>query len=294
MSGQTVLVGTQAAAKPLLRAEGISKSYGAIEAVRDVSLDIGRGEILAIVGDNGAGKTSLVKILAGALAPDRGRIIVDGVEHSFGSVLEARRAGVEMVYQDLALVGPLDVTANFLLGREVVRSGPLGRLGFLDRRRMRGIVQEELANLSVRIPKVSGIPVSQLSGGQRQAIAVARAIHWASKVLMLDEPTAALGVAQAQSVLDLVKRARDAGTSVVIISHILPHVIALADRVVVMRHGRKVADLAAAQIGSQQQLIRIIVGLEEGDVPEPAARDENADGTAASGPDAASGPEALA
>jgi simple sugar transport system ATP-binding protein len=175
------------------------------------------------------------------------------------------------------------VTSNFLLGREVVRSGPLGRLGFLDRRRMRAVVRDELAKLSVRIPRVSGIPVSQLSGGQRQAIAVARAIHWASKVLILDEPTAALGVAQAQSVLDLVKRARDAGTSVVIISHILPHVIALADRVVVMRHGRKVADLAAGEVGSQEQLIGMIVGLEEGD---PAVRDTNADGAVASSPDA--------
>jgi simple sugar transport system ATP-binding protein len=254
----------------VLRAEGISKSYGAIEAVRDVDLTIGRSEIVAIVGDNGAGKTSLVKILAGALAADRGRILVEGVEHVFGSVLDARRAGVEMVYQDLALVGPLDVTANFLLGRELVRSGPLGRLGFLDRRRMRGVVTQELAALSVRIPRVSGVPVSQLSGGQRQAIAVARAIHWASKVLILDEPTAALGVAQAQSVLDLVKKARDAGTSVVIISHILPHVIALADRVIVMRHGRKVADLTAGQVGSQERLIAMIVGLEEGTASEPA------------------------
>jgi simple sugar transport system ATP-binding protein len=264
---------TQAAATVVLRAEGLSKSYGAIEAVRDVDLTIGRAEIVAIVGDNGAGKTSLVKILAGALAPDRGRIEVDGVEHTFDSVLQARRAGIEMVYQDLALVGPLDVTANFLLGREVVRSGPLGRLGFLDRRRMRSIVELELAALNVRIPKVSGQPVAKLSGGQRQAIAVARAIHWASKVLILDEPTAALGVAQAQSVLDLVKKARDAGTSVVIISHILPHVIALADRVIVMRHGRKVAELAAGEVRSQERLIAMIVGFEEGapsGAPEPS------------------------
>jgi simple sugar transport system ATP-binding protein len=263
---------------PVLRAEGITKRYGAIEAVRDVSLEIGRGEIVAIVGDNGAGKTSLVKVLAGALAPDSGRILVDGQEHQFGSVLDARRVGVEMVYQDLALVGPLDVTSNFLLGREIVRSGPLGRLGFLDRRRMRAIVSDELRNLNVTIPRVSGVPVSRLSGGQRQAVAVARAIHWASKVLLLDEPTAALGVAQAQSVLDLVKRARDAGTSVVIISHILPHVIALADRVIVMRHGRKVADLPSAQIESQERLIAMIVGLEAGE--GNGAGEAEADGSA--------------
>ena len=253
---------TDPAASPaLLEARGLTKHYGSIRATHDVDLSIGHGEVVAVVGDNGAGKSTLIKMLSGAVAPDAGEITVEGQPRHFSGPNDARAAGIETLYQDLALLPNLDATTNLFLGRERVEAGLLRPFGFLQRRRMREEAAHHLADLHIEIPKIWGSPVEALSGGQRQTVAIARALVWASKLLIMDEPTAALGVAQSQAVLDLVRRVRERGTSVIVISHILPHVIELADRVVVMRHGEKVADLPAEGLG-QDRLIELIIGYE--------------------------------
>ena len=241
-------------------AQGLAKTYGTITAVNDVDLTIGSGEIVAIVGDNGAGKSTLIKMLSGAVIPDRGTVVVDGSPVKLRSPNDARSVGIETIYQDLALLPNLDVTTNLYLGREEMMQGLLGGLGILSRRRMRQEAKRHLLDLKITLPQTWGTPVSALSGGQRQSVAIARAMVWASRLVIMDEPTAALGVAQSQAVLDLVRRVRDRGTSVVIISHILPHILELADRIVVMRHGEKVGDLPADGV-SQDELIELIVGF---------------------------------
>jgi simple sugar transport system ATP-binding protein len=246
-----------------ISARGLVKRYGTITAVDDVDLDVGTGEIVAIVGDNGAGKSTLIKMLSGAVHPDEGNVLVDGAVVRLRSPLDARAVGIETIYQDLALLPNLDVATNLYLGREEMAGGLLGRLGVLSRRRMRQEAHEHLQELRITLPRTWGTPVAALSGGQRQSVAIARAMVWASRLVIMDEPTAALGVAQSQAVLELVRRVRDRGTSVVIISHILPHVLELADRIVVMRHGAKVADLPAADV-TQDRLIELIVGFTRG------------------------------
>jgi ABC-type sugar transport system ATPase subunit len=250
----------------LVEAHGLSKHYGTIRAVDGIDLTVNRGEILAIVGDNGAGKSTLIKMLSGAVIPDEGEIYVEGERARLHGPLDARDLGIETIYQDLALLPNLDVVTNLYLGREEKLSGGLGLLGVLARRRMRTDARRHLDELRISIPSIAGTPVERLSGGQRQSVAIARAIVWSSKLLIMDEPTAALGVAQSQAVLELVQRVREGGTSVIIISHILPHVLALADRVVVLRQGRKVADLDATAL-SQDRLIALIVGFEDPTVP---------------------------
>jgi ABC-type sugar transport system ATPase subunit len=245
---------------PLISMRGISKYYGMVRAVHEVDLDVGPAEVVAVVGDNGAGKSTLVKILAGAVPADSGQIAVGGVPRRIHSPIDARRLGIETIYQDLALLPNLDVVSNLFLGREEKARGLLRLLGVVSRRAMREAAREHLAELRINIPQISGTPVGSLSGGQRQSVAIARAAAWASKLMIMDEPTAALGVAQSQAVLELVRRIRERGTSVVIISHILPHVLELADRIVVMRHGEKVADLPAEGV-SQDELIELIVGF---------------------------------
>jgi simple sugar transport system ATP-binding protein len=248
-------------APALLEAAGLTKHYGTIRAAHEIDLAIGHGEVVAIVGDNGAGKSTLIKMLSGAIEPDAGEIRVNGVPHRFRGPNDARAAGIETLYQDLALLPNLDAATNLFLGRELVVSGPLRLFGFLERRRMRHEAAAQLTELHIDIPKIWGAQVESLSGGQRQSVAIARALVWASKLLIMDEPTAALGVAQSRAVLDLVRRVRDRGTSVIVISHILPHVIELADRIVVMRHGEKVADLPAVEL-TQDRLIELIIGYE--------------------------------
>jgi simple sugar transport system ATP-binding protein len=247
---------------PLIEMRGMVKHYGTIRAVENVDLDVGSAEVLAIVGDNGAGKSTLVKMLAGAVHPDAGEIRIAGETRRIREPNDARSLGIETIYQDLALLPNLDVTSNLFLGRELMAEGPLRFLNVVARRRMRAQARERLRELSINIPHVSGAPVGSLSGGQRQSVAIARAIVWASKLVIMDEPTAALGVAQSEAVLQLVRRVRERGTSVVIISHILPHVLELADRVAVMRHGLKVADLPARGV-TQDHLIELIVGYEK-------------------------------
>jgi simple sugar transport system ATP-binding protein len=250
-----------ATAAPLLETRGISKHSGMIRACENVSLTLGRGEVVAVVGDNGAGKSTLIKMLSGALQPDHGEILVDGEQVRLRGPNDARALGIETIYQDLALLPNLDVTTNLYLGRERTLPGALGVLGFVARRQMRQEAKAHLDELRIRIPKLWGTPVESLSGGQRQSVAIARAVVWASKLVIMDEPTAALGVAQSEAVLSLVRRVREKGTSVIIISHILPHVIELADRVLVMRQGRLVASLEAGEV-SQNRLISLIVGYD--------------------------------
>ncbi len=245
---------------PLLVGRGLTKRYGTIVAAENVDIEFGAGEIVAIVGDNGAGKSTLVKMISGAVHPDEGEIHVDGEAVTIRTPMEAREHGIETIYQDLAIAPNLDVVTNIYLGRERSRKGPLGWLGVIDRSAMRKEAREHLTDLRINIPKLAGAPVESLSGGQRQSVAIARAMVWASKLVIMDEPTAALGVAQSSAVLEIVKEVRARGTTVVIISHILPHVLALADRIVVMRHGRKVADLPAADL-DEHSLIELIVGM---------------------------------
>jgi ABC-type sugar transport system ATPase subunit len=244
-----------------LEARGLVKTYGTITAVDNVDITIGAGEVVAVVGDNGAGKSTLIKMLSGAVIPDRGEVTVGGEQVKLSTPNDARKVGIETIYQDLALLPNLDVTTNLYLGREETISSPIGSFGILARKRMRADARRHLSDLKISLPKTWGTPVSALSGGQRQSVAIARAMVWASRLVIMDEPTAALGVAQSQAVLDLVRRVRERGTSVVIISHILPHILELADRIVVMRHGAKVADLPAEGV-SQDDLIELIVGFE--------------------------------
>jgi simple sugar transport system ATP-binding protein len=245
--------------EPVLEAIGIRKTFGAVQALRGADFTVYPNEIVALVGDNGAGKSTLVKILSGALSPDSGEIRFDGVSRRLSSPLVARSLGVETVYQDLALAPELDAADNLFLGRPVMRSGILGRMGFVDRRQMRVRSAETFAELAVAVPDVRG-RVVRLSGGQKQGVAVARAVSWASKIVIMDEPTAALGVRQTDRVLELIRRVKETGRSVVLISHNMPQVLAVADRVEVLRLGTRVAkhlskdvtanDLVAAMTGS--------------------------------------------
>ena len=247
--------------RSIYAARGLSKHYGPITACDNVDLDIRGGEILAIVGDNGAGKTTLVKMLTGAIQPDSGQLVRDGKEITLTSTMDAHRHGIEVVYQELALAPNLDVVSNVFLGREITwQPGFLPYPRFLMRRRMVQLAASELSRLEVSIPSVTGVPVGRLSGGQRQSVAIARSVYWASDILFMDEPTAALGVRESQAVLKLIRRVADHGVAVVMISHAMPHVVELADRVVVMRHGRKVEDRPANEI-TVEGLVKMIVGV---------------------------------
>lgn len=229
---------------PLIEARGIVRNFGHIQALQGADFSVGRGEIVALIGDNGAGKSTLVRILSGTDRPTAGEIFVDGSPVQFSGPQHARAVGIETVYQDLALAPDLDTAANIFLGREVFRSGLIGRLGVLDRKEMVRRADEAMARLGVTFRPT--VTVNTLSGGQRQGVAIARAALWATSVIFMDEPTAALGVAQTQGVLDLIRRVRDAGISVVLISHNMPQVLEIADRIVILRLGRTVSNVAAA------------------------------------------------
>jgi simple sugar transport system ATP-binding protein len=245
----------------LLRVRGVTKSYAHVQALRGVDLDVAPGAVIGLVGDNGAGKSTLVKILSGTERPDGGTIELAGEDVRFETPLEARRHGVETVYQDLALAPELDAADNFFLGRELRRGGLLGALGWRDTKRMRAETAAAFERLNVRI-KDQREPVSTYSGGQRQSVAVARAVNWADRLLMLDEPTAALGVPQTRQVLDLIRRVRDLGVAVILISHNMPDVLAVCDRVSVLRLGRRVLDAPTADI-TGDDLVAAMTGTAE-------------------------------
>jgi len=231
--------------EPVLRARGIDKSFGAVRVLESVDFEVRPGEVVALIGDNGAGKSTLINVLTGVLRPDSGEIFFEEKRVRFATPHEARERGIETVYQDLAVAPQLDAVSNIFLGREHRRAGILGRLGFLDGSRMRQETEDQLTDLRVRLSSLEK-PLSTLSGGQRQGVAVARAVMWASKVVIMDEPTAALGVAQVEMVLDLIRRVRDTGIPVVFISHNMPHVFEVADRISVLRLGEMVAELDPA------------------------------------------------
>jgi simple sugar transport system ATP-binding protein len=232
--------------EPILELRGINKSFGPVHVLHDVDLTVRAGEVTALVGDNGAGKSTLVKCLSGAERADSGEILLDGKHVTLDSPTSARAHGIETVYQDLAVAPDLDPAANLFLGRELKRRGILGRLGMLDKTEMRRRAVAEFARLGVQLQSVE-VPIGSLSGGQRQSVAVARSVVWASKVVFMDEPTAALGVVQRERVLDVIRRVRDTGVSVVLISHNMPEVLAVADRIEVLRLGRRVARFTAAE-----------------------------------------------
>jgi len=244
--------------EPLLEARGLIKTYGQVQALRAANFTVYPGEVVALIGDNGAGKSTLVKTLVGAVSPDGGEILLDGKPVSFPSPARAQALGIETVYQDLALAADLDAAANLFLGREVVRPGLLGLLGVLDKPAMRARAVDAFAELGVQLKDINA-PVATLSGGQRQSVAIARSVAWASRVVFMDEPTAALGVVQRERVLDLVKRVRDRGVAVVLISHNMPEVLSVADRVEVLRLGQRVARFEAAQT-SLDELVGAMTG----------------------------------
>lgn len=248
----------------VLQARGLVKRYGHVTALDGADFDLLSGEILAVVGDNGAGKSSLIKALSGALVADAGEIHLDGRPVRFANPLDARRAGIETVYQELAVSPALSIAENLYLGRELRRAGPLGTLlRVLDHGRMRRESAEHLAALGVRIGSPTQA-VETLSGGQRQAVAVARSAVFARHVVIMDEPMAALGVRERGMVIDLIGRVRDRGLSVVLISHDMPHVFELADRIHVARLGRRVAVLDP-KTASMSDVVAVMTGAVAGD-----------------------------
>jgi simple sugar transport system ATP-binding protein len=247
--------------EPLLEARGVVKSFGGVRALRGVDFAVHPGEVAALVGDNGAGKSTLVKILSGTLDPDGGELRFEGRQVTIPNPVVARELGIETVYQDLALAPELDPVANLFLGRELVRQGPLGRLGFLDKAAMRRRTNKAFADLGIGLQD-TGAMVANLSGGQRQSVAVSRA----SKVVFMDEPTAALGVVQSAKVRDLIRRVRDSGIAVVLISHNMPEVMELADRIEVLRLGVRVARFRAADTTMEQVIAAMTGALGNEDV----------------------------
>lgn len=238
-----------------------TKRFGGVLALDEVDVDVFAGEVLAILGDNGAGKSTLIKCMSGVHRLDSGMITVDGDPAQMHSPSDARALGIETVYQDLALFDNLSPSANFYAGREMAwpRWLPTG-MRLLRRRSMSQVTQEVLDRLQVALPDFEA-PVGLMSGGQRQAVAVARATAFASRLVILDEPTAALGVREAARVLDLIRRLRGEGKAVVVISHAMDHVIEVADRAIVMRRGRKVGELTPSE-DSREQIVSLIVGGE--------------------------------
>jgi D-xylose transport system ATP-binding protein len=248
-------------ASAVLAVRGAQKRFGAVHALKGVSLDACRGEVLALLGDNGAGKSTLVKCISGVHALDEGEISLDGEAVALQTPAHARRAGIETVYQDLALFDNLTPAQNFFCGRELSWPAwlPSG-MRFLSSRAMDRDAAAVIDRLKVRLPRFDAA-VALMSGGQRQAIAVARATVFARKVVILDEPTAALGVRESRKVLDLIRQLRDEGNAVILITHNMEHVIELADRAVVLRQGRKVGELKPER-ANQREMVSLIVGAE--------------------------------
>ncbi len=250
--------GGSVASEPLLEASGLVKTFGRVQALRGASFSVYPGEVVALIGDNGAGKSALLKCLSGVYQPDAGEILMNGQPVRLESPLAAMRRGIETVYQDLALADDLEASANLFLGRECLKPGLLRRLGVLDRKKMRETAAAAFEDLGVALQDVR-VPTVSLSGGQRQAVAVARSVAWASSVVLLDEPTAALGVLQRRHVHEVIRRVAERGISVVYISHNMPEVLELADRIEVLRLGVRVA-IFQARDASLEQLVGAMTG----------------------------------
>jgi D-xylose transport system ATP-binding protein len=241
---------------PLLRLEHITRSFGAIQALRDISFEMARGEVVALLGDNGAGKSTLVKIISGGLEPSSGKVVYDGAERHFTSPADGKAAGIETVYQDLSLCTNVDVVANFFMGREIVKKY-LG-VPVLQEKAMEEVVAKAMAAAGTKIPSLR-TNVEHLSGGQRQAIELNRFVHWGGKLVLLDEPFAALGVEQTRRGLDLIRRIADQGIGVVFITHIMSQAFQVADRMVVIRQGTVAGDVRTAET-SPDEIVQLITG----------------------------------
>ena len=259
--------------QPILEARGLVKRYGPVTALDGAAFELYPNEIVAIIGDNGAGKSTLIKALSGALQTDAGEISLDGERVRFRSPGDARRAGIETVYQDLAVAPSLDIASNMFLGREARFRGPLGfGLRLLDKRRMRREAAEHFAQLKIGVQSIKQ-PVESLSGGQRQGVAVARAARWARRLAIMDEPTAALGVKETRQVLDLILRVREGGLPVIIISHDMPHVFELADRILIMRLGRRVA-VVTPESHTMSEAVAIMTGATQAELEQAMTKEE--------------------
>ena len=251
---------------PLLRIERITKHFGAVVALDDVSFEVRAGEVVGLLGDNGAGKSTLIKIISGSLEPSSGQIWFDGAPVSFKSPADAKALGIETVYQDLSLCPNVDTVANFFMGRELYRN-VLG-FRFLRERAMQAETERALADIGTHIPSVR-TTVEHLSGGQRQAIELCRFVHWGGRLVLLDEPFAALGVQQTRRGLELIEEIRRRGVAIVVITHNVLHAFQVADRIVVLRHGRVTGERPVRST-SPEEIVGLITG-ELGDHPQPAA-----------------------
>jgi D-xylose transport system ATP-binding protein len=248
----------QAEREPILQLQGISKRFGAVQALAEVDFEVYAGEVVGLVGDNGAGKSTLAKIISGVYRPDAGQYRIAGHEVSVNSPREATVLGIETVYQDLALCDNLDVVANLYLGREQMHSLVPGFLKTIDEVNMEQAAVQVVGVLRVHLPSIRA-PIATLSGGQRQSVAVARAVMWNSRVVLLDEPTAALGVEQTRQVKDLIRRLRERGLAVVVISHNLVDIFDVSDRIIVLRLGRRVATFDT-HTANPEQVVAAITG----------------------------------
>lgn len=246
--------------EPLLRAVNLTKRFGGLVAVDNVSLDVNVGEVVGLVGDNGAGKSTLIKMISGVYRPDAGEVHFNGHQFALSGPREARDLGIETIYQDLALAENLDVGSNIFLGREVKRPHLGGLIQTLDRQKMRVESAGVLSRLEIHVPSLTQ-QIRNLSGGQRQAVAIARSIYWNARLMIMDEPTAALGVTEQRKVLTLVRTLCDQGVPVIIISHNMQDVFAVADRIVIMRRGKKVGERIAAQT-TPDEVVSLMVGAE--------------------------------
>ncbi|GAA4671771.1 ATP-binding cassette domain-containing protein [Frondihabitans cladoniiphilus] len=243
---------------PILEAKGLTRSFGNVRALDNCDFEIYPGEVVALIGDNGAGKSTLVKALSGSLALDSGEIFYAGGRVDLTSPTAANQLGIETVYQDLALAPHLNPVQNMFLGREIMADGFAGKLGFLDNKTMAKRSRAAFDDLGATVRSLTS-PVGSMSGGQRQAIAIARAVAWAKGVVFLDEPTAALGVVQTKNVLESIRRVRDKGVAVVLITHSMPHVMEVADRVEVLRLGTRIATFKASET-NMEELVGAMTG----------------------------------
>ncbi len=245
---------------PLLQAVNLTKRFGGLTAVDQASLEVSPGEVIGLVGDNGAGKSTLIKMISGVYRPDDGEVFFEGRKVEFGSPRAARDLGIETIYQDLALAENLDVGSNIFLGREIKQRYLGGLVHTLNRPKMRAESASILDRLDIRIPSLTQ-QIRNLSGGQRQAVAIARTIYWNAKLIIMDEPTAALGVAEQRKVLTLVRTMSSQGVPVIIISHNMQDVFAVSDRIIVMRRGKKVGELDARDT-TPDEVVSLMVGAE--------------------------------
>jgi ABC-type sugar transport system ATPase subunit len=245
-------------AEPLLSIRKLTKRFGGLVAVNEVSWDVYPGEVVGLLGDNGAGKSTVIKCISGVYQPDEGEIYFEGRRSNFARPIDARQEGIETIYQDLALANNLDVGANIFLGREVQKSHLGGVVRMLDEPHMLRESQLALEALEIHFPNLQQ-PIENLSGGQRQAVAIARAVYWDAKLMIMDEPTNNLGVPEQNKVLELIRKLRDQGVPVILITHTLPDVFAVADRLIVMHRGRKVTEKRTTETNTQE-LVQYMVG----------------------------------